>query len=176
MEVLEKNQTKVIETEKLLRAIIEAPLNFRDDDDLQKALKSQSTIAKYENQERHIVTCSLNTVKSISDSLLDRGFLGFNELRINAKAAIETALYDEKGGRPNKQTATGLKLCVAKLEHQVDVMQRTNFFLTVMVSELRSKTKQLSEHNGTLEERKELYRVHNKKIEAELNYTQNGEV
>jgi hypothetical protein len=176
MKVLEKNQTKVLETEKLLRSIIDSPLEFKGDETLQKALKSQSSIAKYENQELHITTCSLNTLKSISDSILDRGFLGFNELRVNAKTAIEAALYEEEVGKLNKQTTTGLKLKVAKLERQLHVMQRTNFFLTAMVTDLRSKTKLLSEHNGTQEERKELYRVHNKIIEAEMNYIQNNEV
>nr|MBF4401627.1 hypothetical protein [Vibrio anguillarum] len=69
---LEKNQTKILETEKLLREIITTPTEFKNDEELLKALKSQSGIAKYQNQERNITSCSLNTVKSISEALLER--------------------------------------------------------------------------------------------------------
>ncbi|MBF4359632.1 hypothetical protein EAY21_22725, partial [Vibrio anguillarum] len=72
MKVLEKNQTKVLETEKLLREIITSPAEFKDDEELMKALKSQPGLAKYQNQERNITSCSLNTVKSISEALLER--------------------------------------------------------------------------------------------------------
>ncbi|OBU36488.1 hypothetical protein [Photobacterium phosphoreum] len=176
MKVLEKNQTKVLETEKLLREIITSPAEFKDDEELLKALKSQSAIAKYQNQGRDITSCSLNTVKSISEALLERGFLSLDELRINAKLAIDATHCDERASKGNKQTAVGLKHKVAELESELDAAQRSNFLLTVMVSELRSKLKQLAVHEGTVEERQELYRVHNKKIEAELNYTLNGEV
>ncbi|MFA0403549.1 hypothetical protein [Vibrio sp. 10N.222.52.C12] len=176
MKVLEKNQTKILETEKLLRKIITTPAEFKNDEELLKALKSQSGIAKYQNQERNITSCSLNTVKSISEALLERGFLSLDELRIDAKLAIEAAHLDEKASKGNKQTVVGLKHKVAELESELDAAQRSNFLLTVIVSELRSKLKQLAVHEGAVEERQELYRVHNKKIEAELNYTLNGEV
>lgn len=104
MKVLERNQVKVIETEKLLRDIITSPKEFKDDEKLLKALRSQSAIAKYKNQERNIVSCSLNTVKSNSEVLLDRGFLSLDELRINAKLAIEAVLLGEKASKINKQT------------------------------------------------------------------------
>ncbi|EOI6448232.1 hypothetical protein ACMU9P_003394 [Vibrio parahaemolyticus] len=176
MKVLEKNQTKVLETEKLLREIITSPAEFKDDEELMKALKSQSGIAKYQNQERNITSCSLNTVKSISEALLERGFLSLDELRINAKLAIEAAHHDEKVSKGNKQTVVGLKHKIAELESELDAAQRSNSLLTVMVSELRSRLKQLAQHEGTVEERQELYREHNRKIEAQMNYTLNGEI
>lgn len=176
MKVLEKNQTKVLETEKLLREIITTPAEFKDDDELMKALKSQSGIAKYQTQERNITSCSLNTLKSISEALLERGFLSLDELRINAKLAIEAAHHDEKASKGSKQTVMGLKHKVAELESELGATQRSNFLTLVMVSELRSKLKQLAVHEGTAEERQELYQYHNKKIEAELNYTLNGEL
>ncbi|EDM59773.1 conserved hypothetical protein [Vibrio parahaemolyticus AQ3810] len=176
MKVLEKNQTKILETEKLLREIITTPAEFKNDEELLKALKSQSGIAKYQNQERNITSCSLNTVKSISEALLERGFLSLDELRINAKLAIEAARLDEKASKGNKQTVAGLKHKVAELESELDKAQRSNSLLTVMISELRSRLKQLANHEGTVEERQELYREHNRKIEAQMNYTLNGEV
>ncbi|MFA0206376.1 hypothetical protein AB4536_05585 [Vibrio cyclitrophicus] len=178
MKVLEKNQTKVLETEKLLREIITSPVEFKDDEELLKALKSQSAIAKYQNEERNITSCSLNTVKSISEALLERGFLSLDELRIKAKSAIEEAHHNENssGSENNKQTRAGLKLQVKELKSELDTVQRSNSLLTVMVSELRSRLKQLAVHEGTVEERQEIYREHNRKIEAQMNYTLNGEV
>ncbi|WP_439146517.1 hypothetical protein [Vibrio sp.] len=176
MKVLEKNQTKILETEKLLREIITTPAEFKNDEELLKALKSQSAIAKYQNEERNIASCSLNTVKSISETLLDRGFLSLDELRINAKSAIEDAHHNENSSGSNRQTRAGLKLQVKDLESELDAAQCSNSLLTVMVSELRSRLKQLAVHEGTVEERQELYREHNRKIEAQMNYTQNGEV
>lgn len=176
MKVLAKNQIKVLETEKLLREIITSPIEFKDDEELLKALKSQSAIARYQNQERNIVSCSLNTVKNISETLLERGFLSLDELRINAKLAVEAVQYSERVTKGNKQTAVGLKHKVAELESELDAAQRSNFLMTVMITELQSKLKQLAEHEGTVEERQELYRYHNKKIEAELNYALDGEL
>lgn len=176
MKVLEKNQTKVLETEKLLREIITSPAEFKDDEELIKALKSQSGIAKYQNQDLNITSCSLNTVKSISEALLERGFLSLDELRINAKLAIEAVHHNEKVSKGNKQTVVGLKHKVSELESELDAAQRSNSLLTVMVSELRSRLKQLANHEGTVEERQELYREYNRKIEAQMNFTLNGEV
>ncbi len=176
MKVLEKNQTKVLETEKFLREIITSPTTFKDDAELLKVLTSQAGIAKYENPERNIPSCSLNTLKSNSEALLDRGFLSLDELRINAKLAINNVLYAEKSTRGNKQTATGLQHKVSELKAQLDSAHRSNALLTAMVMEMRAKLKQLAMHEGTQEDRRELYRVHNRKLEAQMSYTFNGEV
>ncbi|MBF4327569.1 hypothetical protein EAY16_20000, partial [Vibrio anguillarum] len=125
----------VLETEKLLREIITSPAEFKDDEELLKALKSQSDIAKYQDQNRTIEPCSLNTLKSNAESLLERGFVSLDELRINAKLAIEAARLEEKASKGNKKTAVGLKHKVAELESELDAAQRCNSLLTVMVSE-----------------------------------------
>ncbi|ELA9875815.1 hypothetical protein V4F55_003480 [Vibrio parahaemolyticus] len=176
MKVLEKNQIKILETEKLLREVITTPAEFKNDEELLKALKSQSGIAKYQNQERNITSCSLNTVKSISEALLERGFVSLDELRINAKLAIEGALHNETTSKGNKPTVTGLNIQKEELKAELDAAQRSNSLLTAMVIELRSNLKQLANHEGTVEERQELYREHNRKIEAQMNFTLNGEV
>lgn len=176
MKVLEKNQVKILETEKLLREVITTPVEFKDDEELVMALKSQSAIAKYQNQERNIASCSLNTVKSISEDLLKRGFLSLDELRLNAKKAIEEANSDKSTTNDKKQSKAGLKREVAELKLKLSAVQRSNSLLTAMVSELRSKLKQVANHEGTAEERQQLYRDHNRMIEAQMNYTLNGEV
>ncbi|WP_318469355.1 hypothetical protein [Photobacterium leiognathi] len=175
MKVLEKNQTKILETEKLLKEIITTPTEFKNDEELLKALKSQSGIAKYQNQERNITPCSLNTVKSISEALLERGFLSLDELRINAKLAVEAVHHNEKASKGNKQTVVGLKHKVSELESELDAAQRSNSLLTAIIIELRSKLKQIA-NKETLEERQEIYRRHNRTIEAQMNYIDKGEV
>lgn len=175
MRVLEKNKIKVIETEKLLKEIITSPQEFLENNKLIQALKSQSAIAKYQDNERNISPCSLNTVKSLAEVMLDRGFYSLNELRINAKLAIESAQSSKNNSKPNKQTVIGLKQKVKELESQLEVMRQSNLFMTITIQELRSRLKQLSEHEGTLEERKELYQYHNKKVEAQLSYSLHGE-
>lgn len=175
MKVQKKNQTKVFETEKLLLDIIKDPHNFKGDVALYKALKSQTNIAKYENPERQISPCSLNTVKSISEAILKRGFLGFDELRINAKMAVEVALHTENTGKPNKQSTTGLKLKVEELERQLDAMCFACFNLTTVIDELRCHAKKLAEHNGTLEQRTELYLEENVRLEVKLSHVQQSD-
>ncbi|CAK1824571.1 hypothetical protein AB6D76_17125 [Vibrio splendidus] len=177
MKVLEKNQTKILETETLLKEIITTPAEFKDDEVLVKALKSQSGIAKYQNEDRKITSCSLNTVKSISEALLERGFLSLDELRINAKEKIDKAQSDAGTAKGSKRkTKADLESEKTELKSELDAAQRSNFLTLVIISELRSKLKQLAVHEGAVEERLELYREHNRKIEAELSHTLDGEL
>lgn len=176
MKVLEKNQTKVLETEKLLKEIITTPADFKDDEDLLDVLKSQSDIAKYKNHKRNIEPCSLNTLKSNADALLESGFLALDELRIKAKKKIEEAQSDTGAAKGKSKTKADLESEKAELKSERDAAQRSNTLLTAMVIELRSKLKQLADHEGTAEERQELYREHNQKIQAQMNFISNGEV
>lgn len=174
MEAKEINQLKVLNTVKFLKEIIDKPDNFKDDENLIKTLNSQGGIAKYENEAREICSCSLNTLKTTSDKLLERGFLlGLDQLRLNAKTAIESAI---EGKKPSKQTKMGLRNTVNELKDELDIAKRSNFLLTTMISDLRSKLKQLAENDGSVEERKELYRRFNKEVQTKLNYTLNGEL
>lgn len=102
--------------------------------------------------------------------------MSLNELRINAKLAVEAVHHNEKTSKGNKQTVVGLNHKVSDLESELEAAQHSISLLTVMVSELRSRLKQLANHEGTVEERQELYREYNRKIEAQMNYTLNGEV
>jgi predicted RNase H-like nuclease (RuvC/YqgF family) len=94
----------------------------------------------------------------------------------NRRVLVEDTEQHKKSSKGNKQTVVGLKHKVAELESELDAAQRSNSLLTVMVSELRSRLKQLAQHDGTVEERQELYREYNRKIEAQMNYTLNGEI
>lgn len=173
MQALEKNQQKILETRTLLREIIQNPKKFATSEPLRKALKSQMGLAKFEDEGRGIVSCSLNTVKSTSEALLDRGFLELDELRNNARDAIDELISDEK---TNKATRTGLMHKVKQLELQLEVTQKSNFLLTSIIGEMRAQLRRMSESEDSLEVRKELYEYYNKKIEAQLNYTLNGAI
>lgn len=173
MEAKEINQLKVLNTAELLKKVITEPDNFKSNNVLIKALNSQGGIAKYENEEEEITSCSLNTLKTTSEALLERGFLELNELRLNAKYAIEGAI---EGNKANKQTKTGLTNTVNKLKDELDIATRSNFLLTTIISDLRSKLKQLAENDDSIEERKELYRRFNKEVQTKLDYTLDGEL
>ncbi|AZL84321.1 hypothetical protein EIJ81_06540 [Aliivibrio salmonicida] len=171
MSAKEINQIKVFNTIAFLKCIITTPHKFKNDEVLKKALKSQTGIAKYENKDQEITICSLNTLKTTSDTLLGRGFLELNELRLNAKDALENTI---EGKKSNKRTKTGLNNRVTELEAKLDIAYRSNFLLTTMISELRSQLKQIAIYEGSVEERKELYRKFNEGAETKLSYTLNG--
>ena len=88
----ENNQRTILATEALLQEIIKSPDEFKNNDGLVNALKSQGGLAKYDDADRHIGAVAINTVKSLSELLLDDGFDGFDRLRINAREAIGKAL------------------------------------------------------------------------------------
>jgi len=173
MKTLEINQKKVIETKLLLLEIIKNPSSFKGIEALMVALKSQGGLAKFSDSEREIACCSLNTLKSASESLLDRGFTELNELRINAKDAIEAV---EVGNKATKSTRTGLRNKIDEQESKLNSMKKSNFLLTTIITELRSQFKELAYSNDRSEKKKTIYEDVNRKIEAKLNYTHHGEV
>lgn len=173
MEALEINQKKVIETKSLLIEIIKEPSNFKGVDVLIKALRSQQGLAKYSDSERDISSCSLNTLKNASEELLDRGFVELNELRINAKDAIEKAVVGSKAG---KSTKAGLRNQVDELESEVSILKKSNFLLETIITELRSELKKMAYSEEMLELKKANYKDINRTVEAKLNYVLYGEV
>jgi hypothetical protein len=173
MSELEHNHKKIIETKSLLLEIIKNPENFKATEPLILALKSQMALAKFTDGERGIVACSLNTVKSAAERILDRGFTELNELRINAHDAIMAAIEGEKA---NRTTRTGLKLTVSDLETKLNITKKSNFLLTMIVSELRAELKKIAFSNNSKKQNEEQYREINRRVEAKLSYTLNGEI
>jgi len=168
MNTLEINQQKVIETKVLLKEVIGEPVPFKDDHLLKSALRSQGGLAKYSNPERGIALCSLNTLKSASEFLLDRGFLELDELRINAKDAIEVSVVANKA---TKGTRVGLRHKVDDLESELCIMKKSNFLLTTIISELRAELKKMAFSTESREFRESEYSRINQTIGIELNYT-----
>jgi len=173
MKTLEVNQKKVMKTKLLLLEIIKEPSRYSSIKTLTPALKSQRELAKFTNSERDITSCSLNTLKSASETLLERGFIELDELRINAKDAIEAVVI---GNKVTKSTRTGLKNKVDELESKLITIQKSNFLLTTITSDLRSDLKNMAYSNDSSENRKKKYHELNSKIEAKLSYLRNSDV
>lgn len=168
----ENNQRTILATEALLLEIIRSPDEFKNNDGLVKALKSQGGLAKYENAERHIGTVAINTVKSLSELLLGDGFDGFDRLRINARDAIDKALT----GKIKKSNAENARQKLASTEETLAITQQSNFLLNTVIKEMRAHLKAMAMQDGTDEERLKRYKDINKKVEAQLNYVNYGEV
>jgi hypothetical protein len=172
MTYLEVNQIKILETKSWLLEIIKDPTQFSGISVLNIALRSQTGLAKLTNSERNIVPCSLNTLKSNAESLLDRGFAELDELRINAREAIEAVVVTNKSG---KTTRTELKNKVNELESKLNNIYKSNFLLSIMVTELREELKKMAFENVSSEQKELTYKELNKKIEAKLSFCFNGE-
>jgi len=168
----ENNQRTILATEALLLEIIKSPDEFKNNNGLTKALKSQGGLAKYENAERYIGAVSINTAKSLSELLLDDGFAGFDRLRINARDAIEKALT----GKIKKSTSENTRQKLALIEETLAITQQSNFLLNTVIKEMRSHLKAMALQDATDEERLKRYKDINKKVEAQLNYVNHGQV
>jgi len=168
----ENNQKTILATEALLLEIIKSPDGFKNNDGLVKVLKSQGGLAKYKDAERHIGAVAINTVKSLSELLLDDGFDGFERLRINARDAIEKALI----GKIKKSTTEVTRQKLVSTEKTLAITQQSNFLLNTVIKEMRAHLKAMALQDGTDEERLKRYKDINKKVEAQLNYVNYGEV
>jgi hypothetical protein len=173
MNTLKINQKKILETKALLTEVITDPFPFKGDSTLISALKSQSALAMYSNENRDIASCSLNTLKRASESLLTRGFVDLDELRINAKNALESATLGQKA---TTKTRIGLKYKVDKLQAQLSTMNKSNFLQTCIIEELRLELKQMAYSNQSSEQAKKMYQEFNKRLEAKLFITLNGKL
>jgi hypothetical protein len=168
----ENNQRTIQATEALLKEVIKSPDEFKNNDGLVKSLKSQGGLASYVNAERHIDTISINTVKSLSELLLGDGFDGFDKLRINARDAIEKALK----GKIKKSNEESARQKLASTEKKLAITQQSNFLLNTVIKEMRAHLKAMALQDWTDEERLKSYKDINKKVEAQLNYVNYGEV
>lgn len=167
----EINQRTILATEALLLEIIKSPDDFKKNDGLVKALKSQGGLAKYVDAERHIDTISINTVKSLSKLLLDDDFEVFDRLRINARDTIEKALK----GKIKKSNEESARQKLSSTTEMLAITQQSNFLLNTVIKEMRAHLKAMALQDGTDEERLKRYKDINKKVEAQLNYVNHGE-
>lgn len=85
---VEKNKLNVENIKKLLLAICENPNDFSDNNELKKAISSQSRISKYEDKENNIIKSSINTLKRTSEKIYPNGFEEIEKLRILANEKL----------------------------------------------------------------------------------------
>ena len=168
----ETNQRTILATEALLQEIIKSPDEFKHNYDLVKSLKSQGGLAKYENAEWHIGSVAINTAKSLSELLFDDGFSGFGSLRVNPRDDIDKALT----GKIKKSNEESARQKLASTEETLAITQQSNFLLNTVIKEMRAHLKAMALQDGTKEERLKRYKDINKKVEAQLNYVNHGEV
>lgn len=174
MAIADKSKAKVLATKMLLLDILNNPTEFSADSVLIKKLRSQGGIAKMEILDRGIASCSLNTLKTASEALLDRGFHELDQLRINAIHALQKSLSDTKN-KPKGNTKENLTKKCNKLQEEINLLHQSIFLLQTIVSELRFTSKQIADEISS-EERHILYKELNNKLEAKLSFTLNGEL
>lgn len=172
MSISELNQQKVLLSKIFLLEIIETPSDFKDNDELFTSLKSQGGLAKLEVPTRNIYSCSLNTLKSASELLLNRGFLEIDELRKNAQKKLGKARLGET---KNKRTRAGLEQSIVDLNNDVQILKKSSFLLQTIISDLQEGLKQLSLMECKIE-RVEHYQEINKEMEAKLSFIDYGEL
>jgi hypothetical protein len=172
METREINQKKVLNTKELLLEVIGSPEGFRDNVKLLLALNSQGNLAKYSDESMGIAACALNTMKTIADKLLDRGFVELDELRKNAKDSI---IETETEVAENEKTKSGAVRKSKRLESELDQTRRSNFLLSLIIKEQRSQMKQIVESDDSKDLRIETYKDADRKVELQLSYTLRGE-
>ncbi|MEZ9949966.1 hypothetical protein BCV02_01235 [Vibrio breoganii] len=172
----DKNQLKVIRSRDYLLEIIGSPKSFKDDKDLLKQLKSQGGLAKLESQERNIEPCALNTLKTNADEVIRGGFEKLDELRKNAVNAIEFEIKGKKTRKGNTATKIGQSNRISEQEKEIKALQDKNFKLSVLISQMHSQLKTIASHNGTEEERWELYLEMNRKIQNVCDLAFKGEL
>ncbi|NQX97872.1 MAG: hypothetical protein HRT73_08345 [Flavobacteriales bacterium] len=157
----------------LLTEVIKDPLKFKGDATLKLALKSQTGLAKYLNEEYEIASCSLNTLKNASEYLLPRGFVELDELRINTKIALESIELDKK---TKTQTRAGLKDKVDELRTQLFALRKSHFLQSCIIEESRSELKKMAYSNQASEQAQRMYLEFNERLEEKLSYTLDGEL
>ena len=172
----EKNQLKVLKTRDFLKEIISKPKSFSEDKALLKQLKSQGGLAKLESKERNIEPCALNTFKTNADEVIGGGFNEIDDLRKNTVNALEFEIKDKKSRKGSTSTHAGKQQRIDDQKEEIEALQRENMLLTALLRESRSKMKTLTIHQGSEQERWEVYRTANEQIQNVSDLYFEGEI
>lgn len=169
MQVLQKNQDKVANTKMLLIKIINEPEKYNTPE-IQNALSGQRKLAAFSSEEYAITSCALNTFKNAAEYCLSRGFIELDELRQNAKKALEEDA--EKDSKPNHNTKAYFKERLKYAEIDLDKNKSTIMALTAIIGELSSELARMANSsNMTNEERHAIYKDVNNKLQHKLSFT-----
>jgi len=169
MQVLPKNQDKVANTKRLLINIINEPEKYNIPE-IQNALSSQRKLAAFANTEYAITSCTLNTLKSAAEYTLLRGFIELDELRQNAKTALEKKIV--KDSEPTHNTKAYFKERLKNAEIELDKNKDTIMSLTAIIGEMSLELARMANSNNmTNEGRQALYQDLNNKLQHKLSFT-----
>jgi len=118
-----------------LNDVIDNPSAWIKNSDFFYTLKSQGRLAKWENSEYKIISCSLNTLKSSADNVLDDGYTGLDLRRIKAISAIENEIAKEH--KPKRGTRVELEERVKEQASHISALEARNMTLTYYIRELQ---------------------------------------
>lgn len=139
MKPIERATRSVQALRELLIDVLSDPREFSGDNAIHSALTSQGALAKYENGERGIHPCSLNTQKSAAERVIENGYETIDLLRKNSRQAIhDTAITSKRG---NKTTRAGQKKRIEELEKDVALLEHQNLMLISLVQHLKGNLK-----------------------------------
>jgi hypothetical protein len=127
---MKANKASVVRLIELLGQVLDTPTQFLGDDDLRVAVKSQKSLAAYNNTERGIVSCSLNTLKKLASGV-GEGFHGLESLRVDADKAFSKPRPKNKPG--SRRTLQENKAKLERIVSSQDVdLQRLNLVISAM--------------------------------------------
>lgn len=133
----EQRSISVIALKNLLIEAIEEPALWIENQDFVSAIKSQGKLAKWQDVERRIIPCALNTLKSAAEDLLEGGYASLDQLRLSALSVIERHRVLVAGS--NKTTKSGLRKSVDELERRCSLLEQQNMLMVFLIGELRNK-------------------------------------
>lgn len=99
---VKQNKKNVENIRLLLLDVCNNSEQFKDDENLVKAISSQGALSKYENKDRNIFASSINTLKRTSEKIYSNGFQEIDKLRQLALNKINKVEYNQSTNRNTK--------------------------------------------------------------------------
>ena len=145
MNKIETTTRTVQALKELLLDIVRDPKDFNNNKSIISALKSQGALAKLDDKDRGIVSCSLNTQKRAAERSIENGYETIDVLRKKALNAIKSSAAINKNG--NKSTQSDQKQKIKDLERDVALLEHQNIALISLVQYLKNRIRHYSTSN-----------------------------
>lgn len=137
-------QSSIVALEKLLTSLLTGTA-VCNDDALRAACKSQGELAKYENSELGIRSCSLNTLKSSADQFLDGGYKRLDSLRFQFLRKLRQALAAPPPSAPKGENLKE-QLRIAKADG--DALREDILLLDWVLNRLLTQARSYADESG----------------------------
>lgn len=168
----DNNKRSVANLHELLLSVIKNANPYKANESLIAALRSQSRLARWQDESLEIYPCSLNTHKNAASNVLEGGYANLDQLRINALLAIQESNEADKRGV--KLTRVHLISQVVDLKQQVKMLEQVNMHQVNVICELKRICKKFAvEGDATAQER---HKKEMSQIDAKLYFTANAEL